>query len=148
MRYGPNQSAVQQPGCVLIGQCQVSAIATIESGNYTGGDLAIEIQTELNSQTQTATSVNNMFICAYVVKTNKITITCNNLYAFRIITQPELKTIDWSGSSFDRNKPNDFNEVLSNLDNYSKRYNSVIPYVSGSLNLQPFNSIYIFMLQT
>ena len=32
MRYGPNQSAVQQPGCVLIGQCQVSAIATIESG--------------------------------------------------------------------------------------------------------------------
>ena len=118
--------------------------ATIEAGNYTGGDLAVEIQTEMNSETLTATSVANLFTCAYVVKTNKITITCNSiLYAFRIVTQPELKTIEWTGTSFDRSKANDINEVLSNLNNFSARYNSVIPYVSGALNLQPFNNIYI-----
>lgn len=119
-------------------------IATIDAGNYTGGDLAVEIQNEMNSVSQTATGQANLFTCSYSVKTNKITFICNNvIYAFRILTQPELKTIEWTGTSFDRNKPNDINEVLSNLDNYSSRYNSVIPFVSGALNLQPFNNIYI-----
>ena len=119
-------------------------IATIESGNYNGGDLALELQTEMNSQTQTATGVSNMFSCVYVVKNNKIIISMTDpYYAFRIITGPELKTIDWTGPSFDRNKPNDVNEVISNLNNFSVRYNSLIPYISGSINLQPFNNIYI-----
>ena len=128
----------------VLPELEFPLIATLEAGVYTGGDLATEIQTEMNSQAETATTVANLFTCAYVVKTNKITITCNNnQFAFRIITQPELKTIDWTGTSFDRNKPNDVNEVLSNLDNFSKRFNSVIPYASGALNLQPFNNIYI-----
>ena len=128
----------------VLPEVEYNLIATAEPGNYTGGDLAIEIQTEMNSESQTATGVSNLFTCAYVFKTNKITITCNNnQYAFRIITQPELKTIDWTGASFDRSRPNDINEVLSNLDNFSKRYNSVIPYVSGAINLQPYNNIYI-----
>ncbi len=118
-----------------------------EPGNYTGGDLAAEIQTEMNSVSNTPVGVSNLFTCQYVVKTNKITISILNdpikVYAFRIITQPELKTVDWTGTAFDRNKPNDINEVLSNLDNTSVRYNALIPYVSGSLNLQPFNNIYI-----
>ena len=119
-------------------------IATIETGNYTGGELAVEIQTEMNSEAQTATSFINLFTCSYAVKTNKITITCNSaIYDFRIITQPELKTIDWTGPNYDRNKPNDINEVLSNLNNFSVRYNSIIPYVSGALYLQPFNNVYI-----
>ena len=88
-------------------------IAPTESGNYTGGDLATEMQTEMNSVAQTATGAANLFTCAYVVKTDKITIACNNvIYAFRIPTQPELKTIEWTGSTFDRNKPNDINEVF------------------------------------
>ena len=29
------------------------------------------------------------------------------------------------------------------MDSVSLRYNSLIPYVSGSINLQPFNNIYI-----
>jgi len=98
----------------------------------------------MNSFTQTATTQANLFTCAYVAKTNKITITINNpAYAFRMITQLELKTIDWTGSTFDRNKPNDINEIISNLYNFSKRYFSIIPYISGSVNLQPFNNVYI-----
>ena len=44
---------------------------------------------------------------------------------------------------FDRNKPNDINEVLSNLNDFSVRYNKVVPFISNSINLQPFNNIYI-----
>ena len=121
-------------------------IATIEPGNYIGPDLAAEIQTEMNSQAQTASQQANLFTCTYIPKTNKIQISVYSdliIHAFRIITQPELKTVDWNGPSFDRNKPNDINEVISNLDNFSVRYNSLTPFMSGSINLQPFNNIYI-----
>lgn len=125
-------------------EIEYNLIATLESGNYIGTDLALEIQTEMNSQAQTATTFTNLFTCTYVIKTNKITVTCNSpIYAFRILTQMELKTIDWTGAAFNRDKPNDINEIISNLDNFSKRYNSVIPYFSGSINLQPFNNVYI-----
>jgi hypothetical protein len=92
--------------------------ATIEPGNYIGGDLAAEIQKEMNSNAETATGVADLFTCEYVVKTNKIRIKILNdpvkAFLFRIITQPELKTVDWNGTPFNRNKPNDINEVLSN----------------------------------
>ena len=122
-------------------------IATLDQANYTGGDLAFEMTTEMNGVAQTATGVANLFTCTYDVMRNKIGIIINNnQYAFRIITQPELKTIDWTGTSFNRNKPNDVNEVLSNLNNYSARYNNVVPYISGPINLQPFKNIYIHAL--
>ena len=125
-------------------ELEYNVIATVEPGNYTGGDLATEIQTETNSASQTATGVANSFTVAYDLMMNKIRIVfTNGSYAFRIITQPELKTIEWTGPSFNRNKPNDVNEILNNLDNFSKRYNTVIPYYSGSVNLQPFRCIYI-----
>lgn len=128
----------------VLPEIEYNLIATIENGDYIGTDLATEIQTEMNSQAQTATTVSNLFTCTYVIKTNKITITCNNnQYAFRVLTQPELKTIDWTGPSFDRNRPADINEIISNLDNFSKRYNNVIPYVTGAIVLQPFNNVYI-----
>ena len=101
----------------------------------------------MNSQAQTATTIADLFTCAYIAKTNKISISIKTdpikVYAFRILTQPELKTTDWTGPSFDRNKPNDINEIISNLNNFSERYNSAIPFMSGSLYLQPFNNIYI-----
>ena len=66
-------------------------------------------------------------------------IICNSpFYAFRIVTHPELKTIEWSGPSFDRNNLNDINDIISNLNEFSLKCNSVIPYLSGSLFMQPF----------
>ena len=119
-------------------------ISTISEGDYIGPELALEIQNQMNSEAQTATSFINMFTVSYIVKTNKIIITCNSsIYAFRVITQMELKTMTWNGPSFDRNRPEDINEIISNLDNFSKRYNSIIPFISGSIIMQPFNNIYI-----
>ena len=128
----------------VLPEVEYNLIATIDQANYTGGDLATEITIEMNGQAQTATGVANLFTGSYDVMTNRIRIVINNnLYAFRIVTQPELKTIDWTGPVFNRNKPNDINEVLSNLNEYSLRFNSVIPYISGPINLQPFKNIYI-----
>ena len=122
-------------------------IATIGSGSYIGPDLAAEIQAEMNAQTQTATTFPNLFTCAYIPNRNTISISIQNnptiVPAFRILTQPELKTVEWTGPPFDRNKPNDVNEIISNLNNSSLRYNAVIPYMTGALYLQPFNNIYI-----
>ena len=126
---------------------EFNLIATIAAGSYIGPDLATEIQDKMNAQAQTASLIANVFTCTYIPKTNKIQITVRGdhpyILAFRIVTQPELKTIAWTGPSFDRNKPNDINEIISNLDNFSTRNFSTIPYMSGSLYLQPFNNIYI-----
>jgi hypothetical protein len=101
----------------------------------------------MNSEAQTATTIANLFTRAYIAKTNKISISVKSdpikVFAFRIPTQPELKTMDWTGPSFDRNKPNDISEVISNLNNVSVRNFSITPILSGSLYLQPFNNIYI-----
>jgi len=43
-------------------EVEYNLIATIDPGNYTGGDLATEIQAEMNSQTQTATSFINVYL--------------------------------------------------------------------------------------
>ena len=126
---------------------EYSFISTIAPGSYIGPDLATEIQTEMNTQANNVSSIPNVFTCVYIPKTNKIQISIINspfiAYAFRILTQQELKTIDWNGPSFDRNKPNDINEIISNLDNFSVRNFPITPYMSGSLYLQPFNNIYI-----
>ena len=72
---------------------EFNLIATIEPGSYIGPDLALEIQTEMNSQAQTATTMANLFTCAYIAKTNKISISIRSdpikVHAFRIPTQPE-----------------------------------------------------------
>ncbi len=133
----------------VTGQADVeyNFIATISPGNYIGPELATEIQEQINTIAQPAAA--NLFTCAYIPKTNKISITVrtstdpNVIYGFRVLTQPELRTIDWNGPAFDRNKPNDINEIISNLDNFSVRNFHVTPFFSGSLYLQPFNNIYI-----
>ena len=38
---------------------------------------------------------------------------------------------------YDTQKPNDCNEVLSNLNGLSPSYSFLSPYISGFLNLQP-----------
>ena len=118
--------------------------ARIEPGNYVATDLVTEIQYQMNSQAETALGIASFFTCTYSAKTNKIKIIIsNNQYAFRILTPMELKTTDWTGVSFDRNKPAEINEVLSYLDNFSTRSLIGIPFESGAINLQPFNNIYI-----
>jgi hypothetical protein len=130
----------------VIPNVEYNLIATILPGNYLPPDLVQEIQEQMNAIAENVTNDPNLFECTYLPKTNKMQIEVKSdpkAYAFRIVTQHELKTIAWTGPAFDRNKPNDINEIISNLDNTSVRATHILPYFSGSLYLQPFNNIYI-----
>jgi hypothetical protein len=122
-----------------------SIIVRVSAGQYTGLDFAAELQTDMNSFTQTATTRQNAFKCTYILKTNRIQI--EMLYddlTFRILTPTELEDKpEWFLADYDKRNPGDMNEVLSNLSRSSPTYNKVVPYISGSIVLQPFNNIYI-----
>ena len=66
-------------------------------------------------------------------------------YSFKILTPNDLKT-NLNNDFYlvyDKSQPNDINEVLSNLEGNSLLYYHNSPYVSGFLNFQPINNIYL-----
>ena len=125
-------------------------IATIAPGNYIGPDLATEIEAKMNARTRVVLNIGfDIFTCAYIPRTNKIEIAIVNEppydFAFRILTQFELNSPDlfWTGPDFSTTKPNDINEIISNLNNFSDQRTPQNAFMSGSIYLQPFNNIYI-----
>ena len=66
-------------------------------------------------------------------------------YSFKILTPLDLTTSLNNAfiPLYDKSKPNDINEVLSNLEGNSGTYYFNNPYVSGFLNMQPINNIYL-----
>ncbi len=122
-----------------------SYIITISNGNYTGSDFALELQNKLRAATNNAIVV-NLFNVSYNSKNNNLTISItNDLYTFKILTTDDLKTSlnNTFLQNYDKQKPNDCNEVLSNLNGLSPFYSISSPYISGFLNLQPINNIYL-----
>ena len=98
----------------VLPELEYNLIAPIPHSHYITTDLIADLQDEMNSYAETATTVANLFTCSYVIKTNSMQIVCNNpAYVFRIITHPELKTIVWSGPSFDRDNPSDINDIVN-----------------------------------
>ena len=119
-------------------------IIYVANGNYTGPDFAIELQTKMRAVTN-ALSV-NLFNVSYDFKNNTITIAMPySGYSFKILTPLDLTTSLNNAfiPLYDKSKPNDINEVLSNLEGNSGTYYFNNPYVSGFLNMQPINNIYL-----
>ena len=66
-------------------------------------------------------------------------------YTFKILTPNDL-TNNLNNTFYlvyDKTNPNDINEVLSNLEGHSLSYSKSSPYVSGFLNFQTINNIYL-----
>jgi hypothetical protein len=120
-------------------------VVSIAPGNYTGVDFAAEVQLRMNTAAASGHPL-NLFTVSYTSKTNSITIAMlPGTLVFRIITPAELKT-KLNGvftASYDVNKPNDCNEILSNLQDTSFEYDSNATYTSGYLNMQPIRNIYL-----
>ena len=117
-----------------------SIIITLTNGNYTGNELASEITAKLHS------NVNNYYNCYYLSKTNTLQIaTSDNNHKFKILTSHELKTGLGGVFSlpYDKTKPNDCNEILSNLDTVSEECSVLNPFKSGYLNMQPIRNLYL-----
>ena len=119
-------------------------IITINNGNYTSADFVIELQNKL--RTAAAPIHTNMFNVYNNVKNNNITISITYAgYTFQVLTPNDLKT-GLNGAfyaTYDKSKPYDINEVLSNLEGSNKLYDYNTPFVSGFLNFQPINNIYL-----
>ena len=121
-----------------------SFIIYITNGNYTGVDFATELQTKMRAVTN-AISV-NLFNVTYNVKNNNLTIAMPySGYSFKILTPNDLSTglNNTFISLYDKSNTNDINEVLSNLEGNSGTYYYNNPYISGFLNMQPINNIYM-----
>ena len=122
-----------------------SFIISITNGNYTGVDFAIELQTKMRAVTNPLSV--NLFNVSYNIKNNNITIAMPySGYSFKILTPLDLSTSlnNTFMSLYDKTNTNDINEVLSNLEGYSNTYYYNNPYISGFLNMQPINNIYIY----
>ena len=121
-----------------------SFIISISNGNYTPLDFALELQNKLRSETNFR--LLNLFNVVYNSKNNNLTISIvDNRYRFKILTPDDLKTglNNWFLQDYNKQRPNDINEVLSNLNGLSPFYSISSPYISGFLNLQPINNIYL-----
>lgn len=119
-------------------------IITVSNGNYTGADFATELQNKM--RTATAPIQTNLFNVYYNAKNNNLTISITfSGYKFQVLTPNDLKTA-LNGNfyaTYNKSKPNDINEVLSNLEGSSLQYDYNNPFVSGFLNFQPINNIYL-----
>ena len=121
-----------------------SFIITISNGNYTGADFAIELQNKIRTATNSINT--NMFSVSYNIRNNYLTISTGfSGYSFKILTPKDLTTglNNTFISLYDKTNPNDINEVLSNLEGNSAFYSVASPYISGFLNFQPINNMYL-----
>jgi hypothetical protein len=114
----------------------VQTIITIPYGNYSGADLATQLQTSLGT----------LLVVNYDARRNNIIITTAfNDQEFKILTDNDLltKLDEIFLLAYDVNNPQTINEILRNAEGNSIYYNSTNPYVSGSLDLQPIRNIYM-----
>jgi hypothetical protein len=113
-------------------------IIIIPSNNYTGSTLATAVQTALTSAYPT------LFSVSYNTNKNHMTISIASGSYFKILTDNELSTYllnTWGGLNYDRTNPAACNDIITNRT--VKLNDSTSPFVSGSLNLQGFRSVYL-----
>ena len=116
-----------------------SYIITLTNGNYTGTELASEINSKF------ASNIGGGYTCVYISKTNTLQIGTSDIQSkFKILTPTELKNgVSGFTLPYDKTKPNDCNEILSNLENVSQVCDILNPYKSGYLNMQPIRNLYL-----
>jgi hypothetical protein len=114
----------------------IQIIITVPYGNYSGADLATELQTKLST----------LLAVSYNARRNNITITTGfEDQEFKVMTDSDVRTKlnDIFDLTYDVNNPQTINDVLRNADGSSIFYDSTNPYVSGALDLHLIRNIYM-----
>ena len=118
-------------------------ILTLDSKNYTGADLAVEILTQLNK----ITSFTDKFTITYDSSRHEIFIMCDFGYTYKVLTKNDILTKlnnTWGGISYDTSNSSDINSYLLKLTNgVSPLYTSTNYFRSSSLDLQLIRNLYI-----
>ena len=113
---------------------------TLRSQTYNGSQLASEI----NSQINTTVFAGNAStpIASYNPQNETISVSISG-FDYKILTDNELRTLTWGGSSsYNKNDLQSVNELLSNNENTSTTGTVATP-VQFYLNLQPVRNIYL-----
>ena len=121
----------------------VDIILTLDSKNYTGGDLAVEMLTQLNK----LVDYSGKFTFTYDSSRHQIFIMCDFGYAFKVLTKNDISTKlnnTWAGFYYDTTNAYDINTYMLKLNvGESPIYSSTNYFTSSSLDLQPIRNIYI-----
>jgi hypothetical protein len=118
-------------------------ILTLDSKNYTGSDLIVELLTQLNK----IVDYTNHFTFTYDASRHLIFIMCDFGYTFKILTKTDILTKlngTWAGFNYDVSKTNDINTYMLKLtDGVSPTYTSTSYFTSPCIDLQPIRNVYI-----
>ena len=118
-------------------------IVTLESKNYTGADLATELQTKMNNAIG---QQSNTFTVTYNAAKHTISIqTSQSNVIFKILTTNDIATKMnglWTSPNYDASSPHDITSLL-NLSEGTSPYYSQSSSFSTNINLQPVRNIYI-----
>ena len=118
-------------------------ILTLDSKNYTGGDLAVEILTQLNK----LTNFTDKFTITYDTSRHQIFIMSDFGYTYKVLTKNDIFTQlngTWGGVSYSTSNSCDINAYMLKLNmGTSPLYTSTNYFRSLSLDLQPIRNLYI-----
>ena len=130
-------------------------IITLSERNYTGSDLASEIQSKMNTAVSGSVIVNKTFTVAYNAYTQKINVLIGINSTFKLLTENDIKSKlnnTWTSLSntpadYDANDAMDINtDMLKLNEGNSPLYDSNNPFVSSFINLQPIRNLYLSSL--
>ena len=121
----------------------VDIILTLDSKNYTGSDLAVEMLTQLNK----VVYFTNKFTFTYDSSRHQIFIIPDFGYTFKVLTKNDISSQlngTWAWLDYDSKHSYDINTYMLKLNvGESPIYSSTNYFTSSSLDLQPIRNIYI-----
>ena len=118
-------------------------IVTLDSKNYTGADLATELQTKMNNATG---QQSNTFTVTYNAAKQTISIqTSQSSVILKILTTSDIATKmngQWVNPNYDASSPHDITSLLNLAEGESPYYSQNNSF-STNISLQPVRNIYI-----
>ena len=118
-------------------------ILTLDSKNYTGSDLAVEILTQLNK----LTNFTDKFTITYDTSRHQIFIMSDFGYTYKVLTKNDIFTQlngPWGGVYYSTSNSCDINTYILGLSaGNSPLYTSTSYFRSSSLDLQSIRNLYI-----
>lgn len=123
---------------------------SLDSRNYSGTELATEIQLRMNNQLTASNITTFTFTATFSLSTQKITITpTTSTHTFSLLTKADIQAkmsqgLNWSGPAYDITNPMDINSEILKLNVGLGGVNSsILPFVGNHIDLQPIKNVYI-----
>ena len=122
----------------IAGGTTTDYIVTIPPKNYDINTLALALSSAI---TTAALPIALPFVVTADIPSGTLTISNGSASFFQILTDTDLQAAVWTGPVYDKTSPQSINNVLSNV-NDNVRCTPTSPFVSGVVNVLPYESVY------